>query len=239
VEGYSSGIPAGLAMLPWPSGTLSLRALSFATTDQLPWDLLGLLNVKYAVLATRDWYTNAGGRADALAAEVELIANPRPVVPRVFFTESVTPVRGASGALAALLPPSAAGRVEDVTRRSVVEGYDGAVRFTAAGDARLSTGADRMRIELTPAPGPRFLVVNERYHPDWRAEVDGRPARIYPTNLVMRGMVVPVGAQSVTLTFEPFVRPVTAAAFAAGALATLAALARLFCAAARTAPRQL
>jgi uncharacterized membrane protein YfhO len=43
------------------------------------------------------------------------------------------------------------------------------------------------------------------YHPTWRATVDGAPATIYPTNLVMRGILVPAGATAIELTYRPFV----------------------------------
>ena len=42
------------------------------------------------------------------------------------------------------------------------------------------------------------------YHPAWRAWVDGQPARVYATNLVMRGVLVPAGATSLELRFVPF-----------------------------------
>ena len=63
---------------------------------------------------------------------------------------------------------------------------------------------DRVSVRVEPAPEVRFLVLNERYYPGWRATVDGRTAEIYPTNLVMRGMLVPAGATLVELRFVPF-----------------------------------
>ncbi len=49
----------------------------------------------------------------------------------------------------------------------------------------------------------RFLVLNELYHPAWRAWVDGREGTIYPTNVVMQGLVMPAGAAAVE-RFEAF-----------------------------------
>ena len=48
-------------------------------------------------------------------------------------------------------------------------------------------------------------MVSERYYPGWRATVDGRPAEILPTNLVMRGVVVPAGAASIEMHYVPFI----------------------------------
>jgi len=58
-------------------------------------------------------------------------------------------------------------------------------------------------VRVAPTPDDRFLVLNELYHPAWRAWVDDQPATIYPTNVVMRGIMVPAGASTVELRFVP------------------------------------
>ena len=63
---------------------------------------------------------------------------------------------------------------------------------------------DRVLARVDPAPEDRFLALNELYHPSWRAWVDGVPATVYPTNVVMRGVLVPAGASTVELRDEPF-----------------------------------
>ena len=49
------------------------------------------------------------------------------------------------------------------------------------------------------------------YHPLWQAEIDGAPASIYPSNLVMRGLVVPAGASAIELRYVPFLTTASAA----------------------------
>jgi hypothetical protein len=49
--------------------------------------------------------------------------------------------------------------------------------------------------------GPTLLVVNERFDPDWRATVDGRPTRILRVNGLVRGVVVPAGRHLVRLEY--------------------------------------
>ena len=58
--------------------------------------------------------------------------------------------------------------------------------------------------QISAGRDPRFLVVNERFDPYWRAYVDGKAARIYPTNVVMRGVVVPPGAREVSMIYRPY-----------------------------------
>jgi LPXTG-motif cell wall-anchored protein len=45
-------------------------------------------------------------------------------------------------------------------------------------------------------------VVNEAYDRRWTAEADGRAVPVYPTNVVMRGMLIPPGVSRVTLRYR-------------------------------------
>ena len=206
-EGYSSGIPARLAALPWPPGVLSLRSISFPSVDRLPWDLLALLNVKYAVVVTREWYTNRtgaghGGTREVTPGDVRVIENPFPVAPRAFFAASI---QGAPHVAAALeFIDAGSARPRDLRVASVVEGINGSQRFGSAGGLRARYTSTSIEVDVEPAPGPRFLVVNELYHPAWRAYVDRREVPVYATNVVMRGLFVPAGVRHVTLRFQPF-----------------------------------
>ena len=85
-------------------------------------------------------------------------------------------------------------------------------------DLELRDG-DRVLVRVDPAAEPRFLVLNEMYHPAWRATVDGEPAVVYPTNLVMRGVLVPPGATGVELRFVPFLVSWPGLAILAGGIA--------------------
>ena len=59
-------------------------------------------------------------------------------------------------------------------------------------------------VRVSPSSEDRFLVLNERYYAGWQAWTDGRPVDILPTNLVMRGVLVPAGATLVEFQFVPF-----------------------------------
>ena len=48
-----------------------------------------------------------------------------------------------------------------------------------------------------------FLVLSDTYYPGWRVTVDGRPAQLYRTNYLLRGVVVPPGEHTVRFSFLP------------------------------------
>lgn len=55
----------------------------------------------------------------------------------------------------------------------------------------------------TAVTHPRLLVISDTYYPGWRAEIDGAPAEIWPTDVALRGVVLPPGNHTVTLTYQP------------------------------------
>jgi hypothetical protein len=48
-----------------------------------------------------------------------------------------------------------------------------------------------------------FLVLADSYYPGWKAFVDGKKTKIYRTNYVMRGVVVPAGLHRVEFRYDP------------------------------------
>jgi hypothetical protein len=83
----------------------------------------------------------------------------------------------------------------------------------AAGSARIVRYAnDEVEVE-TQAPAGGILVLNDAWHPWWRASVDGAAVEILRANVLFRAVVVPPGEHRVRFTFHPF----------AGALAEAAA----------------
>ena len=212
VEGYSTGLPRRLGGLPWDDSMVDVHHMdvhAIVGPDQLPWRLLAALNVKYVVLVDHSFWFNPapGGPIPPLdPARMDVRVNPNSVTPRAFFSARVSPdgptplLAGDDGKRPAPKDPP----IEDPARHSVVEGLGSERTFSTAGAPEATFDGDRVRVRLDPAPDDRFLVLNEAYHPSWHAWVDGAPATVYPTNVVMRGILVPAGATMIELRYEPF-----------------------------------
>ncbi len=52
------------------------------------------------------------------------------------------------------------------------------------------------------AKAPSVLLLNDKFDPDWRVLVDGKPADLFRANFIMRGVFVPTGAHTVEFTFS-------------------------------------
>jgi hypothetical protein len=217
VEGYSTGLPRRLGGLPWADSMHAPHHLDIHgihPPDDLPWKLLAALNVKYVVLVDRSFWFNPapGGPAPPFdVAQLVVRENPNEVTPRAFFAARVSPA-GATPVLAGddgMRPAPSDPSIEDPARHSVAEGTGEERLFSTDGTLDAVFDGDRVRVRLSPVGADRFLVLNELYHPAWDAQVDGVAATIYPTNVVMRGVLVPAGATSVELQFRPFISTAT------------------------------
>lgn len=56
----------------------------------------------------------------------------------------------------------------------------------------------------TYTPTKAFLVLSDTYYPSWKAYIDGKPAKIYKTNITFRGLLIPPGNHQVELKTEIF-----------------------------------
>jgi hypothetical protein len=78
------------------------------------------------------------------------------------------------------------------------------------GNANAATGTARIlhyantAIDIeADAPQGGFLVLNDVWHPWWRAAVDGEPARILRANVLFRAVPLAPGAHHVRFVFAP------------------------------------
>ena len=62
-------------------------------------------------------------------------------------------------------------------------------------------GPQAARVDVV-TPGPAVLVVRNVFDPNWRATVDGRPAKVFPANYVVQGVRVSAGRHTVVLTYD-------------------------------------
>jgi uncharacterized membrane protein YfhO len=73
---------------------------------------------------------------------------------------------------------------------------EGTVRIVSYRNTEIEIEAD--------APSGGFVVLNDVWHPWWRASVDGEAADILVANVLFRAVVVPPGKHVVRFSFRPF-----------------------------------
>jgi len=97
--------------------------------------------------------------------------------------------------------------------RAFVFDWDEDNRLTAKGGqplhiTGLDQGLDVMRYDpnrivmRSSFDQPKFIVINEAFHPGWRCTIDGKPARLYQANIAFRGIYVPAGRHVVAMRFS-------------------------------------
>jgi hypothetical protein len=74
----------------------------------------------------------------------------------------------------------------------------------AGGSARLVRYANTEVTVEVEAPAGGILVLNDVWHPWWRASVDGVAAEILEANVIFRAVVCPPGRHVVRFSFHPF-----------------------------------
>jgi uncharacterized membrane protein YfhO len=72
------------------------------------------------------------------------------------------------------------------------------------GSARLLRYANTEVVVEVTAPGGGILLLNDVWHPWWRASVDGAGTEIMKADVIFRAVVVPRGRHVVRFSFQPF-----------------------------------
>jgi uncharacterized membrane protein YfhO len=60
----------------------------------------------------------------------------------------------------------------------------------------------RVVVEVS-SPAPGMLLLNDRFHQDWHAYLDGKPTRIHRANFIARAVAVGPDTRQVEFRFEP------------------------------------
>lgn len=216
---YGPGVPRRLRALPWPAG-VSLRTISFTSVESVPWELLGFLNVRWAMVAGDGVFRNIVRDGDSITgrpdpATFEIVASPARVTPRAFFTAAVKPAASPEDAARHLFRPEG---ILDPMQTSFVEGLGESRSFEGGGTIELQGRDDSLDLRFDASSSERFLVLNDLYYPGWSAKTDGRALPILPANAVMRGVVVPAGATSVQFSYVSYLDSTPAWAFRIAAI---------------------
>ena len=73
----------------------------------------------------------------------------------------------------------------------------------AAGTARLVRYTNTEVVVEVNSPSGAMLVLNDVWHPWWRASIDGNETEIFRANAIFRAVQVPPGTFAVRFTFAP------------------------------------
>jgi hypothetical protein len=208
VDGYYGiGVPYRLRLLPWKNQEVSLRTISFTNMDEIPWHLLGFLNVRSALISDNKIFRNIDSDSKAgstTSLDFKLLLSPERVTPRAFFTQDVKRVETPEQAKKLIFKD---GNIADPTKISFVEGMmKNDHSFLMDNEKVVITGhGSHLIVNFKPANGARFLVLNELYFPGWRAFAGSRELDVYPTNIVMRGVVVPKNISQIHFKYQSVV----------------------------------
>jgi membrane protein YfhO len=70
-------------------------------------------------------------------------------------------------------------------------------------NSSVSTYAEDHIVVSATTPQNALLVLGEKYYAGWLATVDGKSAKVYPVNHVLRGVYLPPGEHKVEFIFDP------------------------------------
>ncbi|MGO8927285.1 MAG: hypothetical protein ACLQU3_10390 [Limisphaerales bacterium] len=89
-----------------------------------------------------------------------------------------------------------------------------------AGKVEFASYAPKDILLRSDGPAPSVLLLNDRFDPNWKVTVDGKPDTLLRCNYIMRGVYLPPGAHTVEFRFLPPVGPlyVSLAAMGVGLL---------------------
>jgi len=122
----------------------------------------------------------------------------RDYFPRAFFVDGVRPARNQEEAFAFLF-------ATDLRRQVVLEGSAAAARPGAPYlPGRLVEYRNRKVVVEITNPVAGHLVLSDAYFPGWEAAVDGKPARIYSANYLVRAVALEPGPHRIEFTYRPW-----------------------------------
>ncbi len=74
---------------------------------------------------------------------------------------------------------------------------------SATSEASITQYAPKHITVKTRSTAPGILLLNDRWHPDWKVTVDGQSAPLLRANFLMRGVSVAAGEHTVEYRFDP------------------------------------
>jgi hypothetical protein len=184
------------ALMPLRRHPRSLFDPATPRAEQLHW--LRLLGVRYQFSIT----PLTDPSLTSLRSELPYLYRDSETFPRAFWVPNALPANDFEAALAATTQPAF-----DAKRDVVIEGAPsvsapGTTTDAGAAQRIVEYQPERVRLE-TDAPTPGWLVLTDTPYPGWSAQVDGKPAPLYPADAVARAVQVEAGHHEIEMRFQP------------------------------------
>lgn len=160
--------------------------------------ILDMLNVKYISIGQQLPFPDL---EQVYSNQNQYIYENKNVLPKAFFVDSIVTVSSPPEAVQNMEPGSGF----DPSEVAIIETDDSiTVESDTTSSVVVSDYNAKTIILQTRRSTEGFLVLGEIYYPaGWQATIDDESAEIYKTNFVLRGLQIPAGEHTVTLTFRP------------------------------------
>jgi len=166
--------------------------------QKINWNLLNMLNVKYVLFPDSLPFPNLQPVFSSNEEQVVVHRNLS-ALPRAWFVDSVKELK---------MPKVIWGEINSeqfnpIATALVEEPVKDIGNPVVRNVKPLSFDMHNISFE-TKTDKQAFLVVSEVFYPaGWKAFIDGKETKIYPTDYILRGIVVPAGKHKVEMKFAP------------------------------------
>jgi len=183
---FANGLPVG-------ESSTDIRA---RTTSPL----LDLLNAKYFILDGSSRIERSGFQLVFDNSRYRVYRNPH-ALPRSFIVHDTVVINDREQALERVTSPGFNPRAIAIVEENIaLPRADPSVESSAP--KFIERSLNRVLLEAAPKAAG-LLVLADAYYPGWRAFVDGKESKLYPTNFVMRSVLIPAGTHSVEFRYDP------------------------------------
>ncbi|NOZ74876.1 MAG: YfhO family protein [FCB group bacterium] len=161
--------------------------------NRLP--ILNMLNVKYLITKKNIQHPNF---VPVLRSTQNVYLNES-VLPKAWIVNKIKTVKSQKTSLNQILDQE----FEPGKQAVVVSDTDIIVDSTADGSVNIANYSENEIILKVKIHGQGFLVLSENYYPPgWRASIDGGETKIYQTNHILRGIIVPDGEHDIRFWYD-------------------------------------
>jgi hypothetical protein len=187
--------------------------------NKINWNLLDMLDVKYILFQDSLPFPNLQPVFSSSEEQIVVHKNLS-ALPRAWFVDNVKVIKEPKQIWDTINSPA-----YNPAQTAIVEEPVGVIPSPTVRIVKPEKFDMQYLSFETEADTKAFLTVSEIYYPaGWKAFIDGKETKIYPTNYILRGVIVPAGKHKVEMKFEPASYKLSIMLSLIGILASLLAL---------------